>query len=172
MATHSSVLAWRIPGTGGAWWAAVYGVTLSRTRLKRLSSSSSSSSSSSVKFSCSVVSDSLPPHELQHTRFPSRSPLKPMSIESVMPSNHLILSHPHLILPSIFPNIRVFSNMSAVCSWPKFWSFIFNISPTNGHPGLIFRMDWLDLLAVQGTLKSLPQHHGQKHQFFGAQLSL
>ena len=89
---------------------------------------------------------------------------KPMSIVSVMPSNHLILCHPLLLLPSIFPSIRVFSNESALhIRWPKYWSFSFNISPFNEHPGLIsFRMDWLDLLAVQGTLKSLLQHHSSK----------
>ena len=88
---------------------------------------------------------------------------KPMSIESVMPSNHLTLCHPLLLLPSIFPSIRVFSNESALCTrWPKFWSFSF-ISPSNEHSVLIsFRMDWLDLLAVQGTLKSLLQHHSSK----------
>ena len=90
--------------------------------------------------------------------------LKLMSIESVMPSNHLILCHPLLLLPSVFPSIRVFSNESALCvRWPKYWSFSFNISPSNAHPGLIsFRMDWLDLLAFQGTLKSLLQHHSLK----------
>ena len=89
---------------------------------------------------------------------------KPMSIESVMPSNHLILCHPLLLLPSIFPRIRVFSNESALhIRWPNYWSFSFTISPSNEHPGLIsFRMDWLDLLAVQGTLKSLLQHHSSK----------
>ena len=88
---------------------------------------------------------------------------KPMSIESVRPSNHLILCHPLLLLPSIFPSIRVFSNESALrIRWTKYWSFSFNISPSNEHPGLIFRMDWLDLLAVQGTLKSLLQHHSSK----------
>ena len=91
----------------------------------------------------------------------SQSPPKPMSIESVMPSNHLILCRPLLLLPSIFPSLRVFSNESALrIRRPKHWSFSFNISPSNEHPGLIsFRMDWLDLLAVQGTLKSLLQHH-------------
>ena len=91
----------------------------------------------------------------------SRSLPKLMSIESVIPSSHLICCHPLLLLPSIFPNIRVFSNESALrMRWPKYWSFSFNISPINEHPGLIsFRMDWLDLLAVQGTLKSLLQHH-------------
>ena len=87
-----------------------------------------------------------------------------MSSESVMPSNHLILSHPLFLLPSIFPGIRVFSNESTLCiRWPKYWSFNFNISPFNEHPGLIsFRMDWLDLLAVQGPLKSFLQHHSSK----------
>ena len=94
----------------------------------------------------------------------SQSPPKPMSIELVMPYNHLILCHPLLLLPSIFPNIRVFSNESALhIRWPKYWSFSFNISPSNEHPGLIsFRMDWLDLLVVLGTLKSLLQHHSSK----------
>jgi len=102
-----------------------------------------------------------------------------MSIESVMPSNHLILCRPLLLLPSIFPSIRVSSNESALrMRWPKYWSCSFNISPSNEHPGLIsFRMDWLDLLAVQGTLKSLLQHHSSKalilrcSAFFIVQLS-
>ena len=90
--------------------------------------------------------------------------LKLMSIESVMPSNHVILCHPLLLLPSIFPKIRVFSNESALpVRWPKYWSFSFSISPSNEHPRLIsFRMDWLDLLAVQGTLKSLLQYRSSK----------
>ena len=94
----------------------------------------------------------------------SWSLLKLMSIKSVMPSHHFILCHPLLLLPSIFPSIRVFSNESALhIMWPKYWSFSFNISPSNEHPGLIsFRMDWLDLLAVLGTLKSLLQHHSSK----------
>ena len=104
---------------------------------------------------------------------------KPMSIELVMPSSHLILCCPLLLLPSIFPSIRVFSDESALCiRWPKDWSFNFNISPSNEHPGLIsFRMDWLDLLAVQGTLKSLLQHHSSKASilqhsaFFTVQIS-
>ena len=91
-----------------------------------------------------------------------------MSVDSVMPSNHLILCHPPLLLPSIFASIRVFSNESALrIRWPKYWSFSFNISPSNEHPGLIsFRVDWLDLLAVQGTLKSLLQHHSSKAYIF------
>ena len=94
----------------------------------------------------------------------SQSPPKPMSIESVMPSSHLILCRPLLLLPSIFPSIWVFSNESALhIRWPEYWSFSFNISPSNEHPGLIsFRIDRLDLLAVQGTLKSLRQHHSLK----------
>ena len=94
----------------------------------------------------------------------SSSLLKLISIESVMPSNHLILCHPLLLLPSVFPSIRVFSNESALrIRWPKYWSFSFSISPSNEYLGLIsFRMDWLDLLAVQGTLKSLLQHHNSK----------
>ena len=90
----------------------------------------------------------------------SQNLLKFMSIESAMPSNHLILCHP-LLQPSIFPSIRVFSNESVLCiRWPKFWSFSLSISPSNEHPGLVsFRMDWLELLAVQGTRKSLLQHH-------------
>ena len=94
----------------------------------------------------------------------SQSLLKLMSIESVMPSSHLIVCHPLLLPPSVFPSIRVFSIESALCiRWPKNWSFSFNISPSNEYSGLIFfRMDWLDLLAVQGTLKSLLQHHSSK----------
>ena len=100
----------------------------------------------------------------------SQSPPKLMCIESVMPSNHLILCCPLLLLPSIFPSITVFSNELALCMrWPKYWSFSFSISPSNEYPGLIsFRMNWLDLLAVQGTLNTTVQ----KHQFFGIQLSL
>jgi len=109
----------------------------------------------------------------------SLSSLKLTSIRSVMPSSHLILCHPLLLLPPIPPSIRVFSNESTLCMrWPKYWSFSFSISPSNEHPGLIsFRMDWLDLLAVQGTLKSLLQHHSSKASilrcsaFFTIQLS-
>ena len=109
----------------------------------------------------------------------SQSLLKLKSIEAVMPSNHLILCRPLLLLPSIFPSIRVFSNESALhIRWPKYWSFSFSISPSNDHPGLIsFRMDWLDLLSVQGTLKSLLQHRSSKASilrrsaFFTLQLS-
>ena len=111
----------------------------------------------------SVVSDSANPwtaaHQASLSITNSRSPPKLMSIASVMPSNHLILCHSLLLPPSIFPNIRVFSNESALCiRWPKYWSFSFSISPSNEYSGLIsFRMDWFDLLALQGTLKSLLQ---------------
>ena len=139
----------------------------------------------SVQFSHSVVSDSLRPHESQHARSPclsitnSRSSLKLMSIKSVMPSSHLILSRPLLLLPPIPPSIRVFSSESTLrMRWPKYWSFSFSISPFNEHPGVIsLRMDWLDVLAVQGTLKSLLQHHSSKASillhsaFFTVQLS-
>ena len=123
----------------------------------------------SFQFSCSAMSNSLRPHGLQHARppCPSQTPrvlLKLMSIELVMPSNNLILCHPLLLLPPTPPQIRVFSNESTVhMRWPKYWSFSFNISPSNLYSRLIsFRMDGLDLLAVQGTLKSLLQHHSSK----------
>ena len=113
------------------------------------------------------MSDSLRPLELQHARLPCPSPTpvySNSSIESVMPSNHLMLSCPLLLLPSVLPSIRVFSNESVLrIRWPKYWSFSFSISPSNEYSGLIsFRMDWLGLLAVQGTLKSLLQHHSTK----------
>ena len=129
------------------------------------------------------MSDCLRPHGMQHARLPlsstiSQNLLKLMSIEPVMPSSHLILCCP-LLLPSIIPRIKVFLNESALCiRWPKYWSFSFNISLFNEHPGLICsRMDWLDLLAVQGTLKSLLQHRSSKASilqhsaFFIVQLS-
>ena len=116
-----------------------------------------------------VVSNSLPPHGLQACQASlsitnSRSLLKLMSIESVITSNYLILCQSLLFLPSVFPSIRVFSNESVLCiRCPKYWSFSFTISPYNEHSGLtFFRMDWLDLLAVQETLKSLLQHHNSK----------
>ena len=119
------------------------------------------------------MSDTLWRHELQHTRLPGTSPTpgacsNSMYVELVMPSNHLILCRPLLLLPSIFPSIRVFSNNSALhIGWPKYWSFSFNMSPSNEHSGLIsFSMDWLDLLAVQGTLNSLIQHHSSKASIF------
>ena len=137
----------------------------------------------SVQFSCSAVSNSATPwtstYQTSLSISNSQSLLKLMSIESVMPSNHLILCCPLLILPSMFPSIRVFSNESVLCTrWPKYCSFSFSISPSNEYSGLIsFRMDRLALLAVQGTLKSLLQHHSSKTSvlqhsaFFIVQLS-
>ena len=124
----------------------------------------------------------LRPHELQHARPPCPSPkslLKLMSIVSGMPSNHLILCRPLLLLPSVFPSIRVFSKESVLCfTWPKYWSFNFSISPSNEYLGLIsFRIDWFDLLAVQGSLKSLLHYYSSKASilwcsaFFMVQLS-
>ena len=136
-----------------------------------------------VQFSPSVVSDSATAwtaaRQASLSITNSRSPPKLMCIESVMPSSHLILCRQLLLLPPIPPSIRVFSNESALCiMWSKYWSFSFSISPSNEHPGLIsFRMDWLDLLEVQGTLKSLLQHHSSKASilwrsaFFTIQLS-
>ena len=127
--------------------------------------------------------DNLRPHGLQHARPPCPTPTpraySNLCIESVMPSNHLILHHPLLLLPSIFPSIGVFSNESVHClRWPQYWSFSLSISPSNEYSGLIsFRMDRLDLLVVQGTLKSLLQHHSSKASilrqsaFFIVQLS-
>ena len=122
----------------------------------------------SVQYSHSVMSDPFRPYGLQHTRLPchhqSRSLLKLMCIESVVPPNHLILCRPLLLLSSVFPSIRVSSNELVLqIRWPKYWSFSFNISSSNKYSGLVsFRIDWLDLLAVQGTLKSLLQHHSSK----------
>ena len=120
-------------------------------------------STNGIQFSCSVVSDSLQTHGLQHTRRPCPS-ATPGAYSNSCPSNHLIFCHPLLLLPLIFPSIRVFSNESVLCiRRPKHWSFSFSISPCNEYSRLIsIRMDWLDLLAVQGTLQSLLQHHISK----------
>ena len=156
MATYCSILAWRIP-----WTEELGGLQLIGSQRVR------HDWVTSVQFSHSVVSDSLWPHGLpvqaSLSITNSWSLLKLMSIKSVMPSNHLILCR-SLLLPSIFPSTRVFSNESILhIRWPKYWSFSFSTSLSNEYSGLIsFRMDWLDLLAVQGTLKSLLQHHSSK----------
>ena len=188
MATHSSVLF--LPGESqgrGSLVGCHLWVTQSWTRLKRLSSSGSSCTLSqalySVQFSRSVVSNSATSWtaacqaSLSITN--SQRLLKLMSIELVMPSNHLIFCCPLLLPPSIIPSIRVFLNESVLCiRWPKYWSFSFSISPSNEYSVLIsFGIDWLDLLAVQGTLKSLLQHRSSKASilwysaFFTVQLS-
>ena len=135
------------------------------------------------QFSCSVTSDSLQPHGLQHTRLscptPTPGAYSNSSIKSVMLSNHLILCRPLLLLPSVFPSIKVFSNESAFCiKWPEYWNFSFSVSPSSKYSGLIsFRIDWFDLLAFQGILKSLLQYHSSKasirqcSDFFMIQLS-
>ena len=125
-----------------------------------------------IQFSCSVMSNSVTPwtaaHQASLSITNSRSLLTLMSIPLVMPSSQLILCRPLLLLPSVFPSIRVFSSESDLhIRWPKYWSFSFSISPSNEYSGLIsFRMDWLNLLAVQGTLKSLFQHHSSKSSIF------
>ena len=119
----------------------------------------------SVQFSCSLVSDSATPWTAAHQASLSiTSSWSSLKLMSVIPSNHLILSHPLFFLPSIFPSIRVFSDESALhIRWPNYWNFSFNISPSNEYSGLIsFRIDWFDLLAIQGTLKNLLQHHSSK----------
>ena len=159
----------------GAWQVTVHRVTKSRTRLNTHALSSVQSLSRIWLFATPWTAA----RQASLSITSSRSLPKLMSIESVMPSNHLILCRPLLLLPSIFPSIRVFSNESALpIRWQKYKSFSFNISPSSEYPGLIsFRMDWLDLLPVQGTLKSLLQHHSSKASillrsaFFIVQLS-
>jgi len=155
----------------GAWWATVRGVAQSRTWLKRLSSRSSSYGVLPVQLLSRVRLFATPwiaAHQASLSITNSWSLLKLMSIKSVMPSSHLILCRPLLLLPQIPPSIRVFSNESTLrMRRPRYWSFSFSISPSNEHPGLIsFRMDWLDLLAVQGTLKNLLQYHSSKASIF------
>ena len=207
MATHSSVLAWRIPGMAepgglpslgshriGHDWsylaAAAAGilrhlhshgyVSLSLTELRTNILESSAKGWHLKPLTMNEITQFGPVQSLSRVRLfatpwitahqaslsitSSQRSLKLMSTESVIPSSHLILCRPLLLLPPILPSIRVFSNKSTLCKrWPKYWSFSFSISPSNEPPGLIsFRMDWLDLLAVQGTLKSLLQHHSSK----------
>ena len=169
MATHSSILAWESPWTeepGGLQsmgsrrvrhdWA----TNIHTDKLEEVGISSVQSLSHVRLFMTPWTAACQASLSITN----SWSLLKLMSIELVMPSYHLILFHPLLLLPSIFSSIRVFSNESVLCiRWPKYWSFSFNISPSNEYSGLIsFRMDWFDLLAVQGTLKSLLQHHSSK----------
>ena len=181
MTTHSGTLAWRIPWTEEPGRLPSMGSHRVRHDWSNLAAtldkaeeffSSAPSLSHVWLFVISWTAGSL-------SIINFRSLLKLMSIELVMPSNHLILCRPLLLLPSIFPSIGIFSNESALhIRWPKYWSFSFSISPSTEHPGLIsFRMDWLDLLAVQGTFKNLLQHHNSKASilwrsaFFTVQLS-
>ena len=161
METHSSTLAWKIPWTEEPIGLQSMGLKESDTT-KQLSSIQSLSR---VQLSATPWTAA---HQASVSITNSRNLLKLMSMESVMLSNHLILCHPLLLLPSIFPSIRVFSNESVLrIRWPKYWSFSFLISPSNEYSGLIsFRIHWWDLLAVQGTLKSLLQHHSSKASIF------
>ena len=149
-------IAIRIVGKGSPWWGFISDNSWKFSSVQSLSR---------VRL---FVTPWIAAHQVSLSITNSRSLLKIMSIESVMPSNHLILCHPLLLLPPIPPSIRVLSNESTLrMRWPKYWSFSFSISPSNEHPGLVsFRMDWLDLLAVQGTLKSLLQHHSLKASIF------
>ena len=180
MATHSSILAWRILWTEepsglqpmesqevGHSWATFTFIAVS-FYLERFSSVQPLSHVRPFATPWTAACQAF----LSITNF--QSLLKHVSIELMMPSNHLIFCHPLLLPPAIFPSIRVFSNESVLCiRWPKYWSFSFSISPSDEYSGLIsFRMDWLDLLAVQGTLKSFLQYHSSKASFFGTQLSL
>ena len=201
MVTHSSILAWRIPWTEKSGslqstgsqrvrhdWATSISLSLFKlsTTVRNVKKKKCEHTvilySQSVQLHSHVQLFETPrtaAHQASLSITNSRTLLKFMSTELVMPSSHLILCRPFLLLPSIFPSIRVFSNESVLhIRWPKYWSFSFSISPSNEYSGLIsFRMDWLDLLAVQGTLKSLLQHHSskasvlQRSAFFTVQLS-
>ena len=193
MATHSSILVWKIPRTEEPGRLQTIGLqrirhdwvtslSLSLSILNRWYTAYVSRIVVVVQLLSRVLLFMTPwtgAHQASLSSAISQSLLKLMFIKSVMPSNHLILWHPLLLPPSIFPSIRIFSNESVLyIRWPKYWSFSFNISLSNEYPGLIsFRMDWLDLLAVQGTLKSLLQHHSSKASilwhsaFFMVQLS-
>ena len=177
MVIHSSILAWRIPTDRGVWQATVHGVTKTWTQL-----SDKAHTFSSVQLLSRVQLFATPwiaARQASLSITNSWSSPKLTSVKSVMPSSHLILCRPLLLLPPIPPNIRDLSNESTLrIRWPKYWSFSFSISPSKEQPGLIsFRMDWLDLLAVQGILKSLLQHHSSKASilqhsaFFTVQLS-
>ena len=187
MATHSSVLAWRIPGTGEPGGLLSLGSHKFGHNWSDLAAAVFHCMYISVQYSsvqslrCVRLSATswIAAHQASLSIRNSKSSLRLMSIESVMPSSHLILCRPLLLLPPIPPSIRVFSDESTLRTrWPKYWSFSFSIIPSKEIPGLIsFRMDWLDLFAVQGTLKSLLQHHSSKASilqcsaFFTVQLS-
>ena len=157
MATHSSILAWRIPMDRGTQRTSDMTEATQHAYIQTVTVQS---------FSCVrlFATPWTAARQASLSTTNSQSLLKLKSIKLVMPSNHLILCHPLLVLPSIFPSIRVFSNESALCiRWPKYWSFSFNISPSNEQPVLIsFSMNWLEFFAIQGTLKSLLQHHSSK----------
>ena len=169
MATHSNILPWKIPWTEEPGWLQSLGSqTVRHNWASNIHNQLSSVQSLSRVRLFVTIWTAARQASLSITN--SQSPPRSVSIELVMPSSHLILCCPLLLLPSIFPSIRVFSNELALCMrWPKYWSFSFNISPSSEHPGLMsFRMDWLDPLAVQGTLKSLLQHthHYQQYTFY------
>ena len=186
MATHANILAWRIPWTEESSWLQSMGSQRVRHVWNDLHTGNSnnpvvvlnamkwfSSAQLLRRVSLSLTSWTAA-HQASLSITNTWSLFKLMSIESVMPSSHLILCRPLLLPPSIFPSIRVFSNESVLhIRWPEYWSFNFSISPSSEYSWMVsFRMDWLALLAVQGTLKSLLQYHSSKHQFFSAQLSL
>ena len=157
MATHSSILTWRIP------WTEEPG-KLQSMGLQKVSQEQWLSSVQSLSHVQLFATPWTAAHQASLSITNAQNLLKPLSIKSMMPSNHLILCHPLLLLPSIFPSIRVFSKESVLpIRWPKYWSFTFSISPSNECSGLIsFRIDWFDLLTVQGALKSLLQHQSSK----------
>ena len=175
MATHSSLLAWEIHGlrslAGYSPW--VRRVRNNWTQIYTQTHTIHFSSVQSLSHVWLFGTPWITACQASLSIINSWGSLKLMSIESVMPSSHLILCRPLVLLPSVPPSIRVFSNESSLhVRWPKYWSFSFNISPSKQHTTLIsFRMDWLDLLAVQETLKTLLQHHSSNHQFFGTRLS-
>ena len=166
------------PMDRGAWQATIYGVAQSWTWLERFRTQACTyiqlSSDQLLSHVWLFATPQTVARQASLSITNSWSLLKLMSTETMMPSIHLILCHPLLLLPSIFPSMRVFSNESVLhIRWPKYWSFSFSISPSNAYSGLIsFRVDWLDLLAVQEILKSLLQHHSSKAPIFGTQLSL
>ena len=164
MTTHFNILPWKIPWTGKSGGLQTLGSQKSETLLRVQAHMHVDIQFSSVRF---LVNPWTTVHQASLSMTNFQSSPKALSIEWVMPSYYLILCHPLLLLPSIFPSISIFSESVLLIRWPKYWSFSFNISPSNEHLGLIsFRMNWLDLLAVQGTLKSLLQHHSSNASIF------